>query len=95
MPTDKVKPLVIIDIDTLIFHQDLFRDRVLKLNQILDEYFKFITFDTKRKYLDEEHLKKYAKRTVLTFPLFISNYVAEKKIRRVPKMIMEKGVTIL
>jgi hypothetical protein len=95
LPTDKVKPLVIIDIDTLIFHQDLFRDRALKLNEILDEYFKFITFDTKRKYLDEEHLKKYAKRTVLTFPLFISNYVAEKKIRRVPKMIMGKGVTIL
>lgn len=95
LPIEKVKPLVIIDIDTLIFHQDLFRDRALKLNQILDEYFKFITFDTKRKYLDEEHLKKYAKRTVLTFPLFISNYVAEKKIRRVPKMIMEKGVTIL
>jgi len=94
LPTDKVKPLVIIDIDTIIFHQDLFRDRTLKLNQILDEYFKFITFDTRRKYLNEEHFKKYAKRTVLTFPLFISNYVANKKIRRVPKMIMEKGVTL-
>ena len=95
LPFHKVKPLAIIDIDTIIFHQDLFRDRTLKLNQVLDEYFKFITFDTKRKYLNEEHLKKYAKRTVITFPLFISNYVAEKKIRRVPKMIMEKGVTIL
>ncbi len=95
LPIDKIKPLVIIDIDTLLFHQDLFRDRILKLNQVLDEYFKFITFDTKRKYLNEEHLKKYAKRIVLTFPLFLSNYVAEKKIRRVPKMIMEKGITIL
>lgn len=95
LPIDKVKPVTIIDIDTIIFHQDLFRDRTLKLNQVLEDYFKFITFDTKKKYLDEEHFKKYAKRTVLTFPLFLSNYVAEKRIRRVPKMIVEKGVTII
>jgi len=94
LPIDKVKPLAIIDIDTIIFHQDLFRDRTLKLNQILDEYFRFITFDKKRKYLNEEHLKKYAERTIITFHLFISNYVAEKGIRRAPNMIIEKGVSI-
>ncbi len=94
LSTDKVKPITIIDIDTIIFHQDIFRDRTLKLNLIINEYFKFVTFDSKRKYLDEEHLKKYAERTVITFSLFISNYVAEKKIRRVPKMIMEQGVKI-
>ena len=94
LPTDKVKPLVIIDIDTLIFHQDLFRDRALKLNQILDEYFKFITIDNKKKYIDNKHTKEYAKRTVITFSHFISNYVKLNKIRRVPKMIIEKGITI-
>jgi hypothetical protein len=66
---DKVKPITIIDIDTIIFHQDLFRDRILKLNLVIDEYFKFITFDTKRKYLNEEHLKKYAKGLYLHSPI--------------------------
>jgi hypothetical protein len=94
LPTDKVKPITIIDIDTLLFHQDLLRDRVIRLNNIIDEYFRFITFDHKKKYLDQEHVKKYAERTVLTFSLFISNYVFENKISRVPKMIMEKGITL-
>ena len=92
---DKVKPLTIIDIDTLIFHQDLFRDKVLKLNLILDEYFKFITFDQKRKYTSKEHVMRYAKRTIMNFSLFISNYVIDHKIRRVPKMLIEKGITLL
>jgi hypothetical protein len=92
---DKVKPLTIIDIDTIIFHQDLFRDRTLKMNLILDEYFKYITFDSKRKYVSEEHLKNHVMRTLQNFSLFLANYVSDNKIRRVPKMIMEKGITIL
>jgi hypothetical protein len=91
---DKVKPITIIDIDTFIFHQDIFRDRTIKLETVLDEYFKFVTFDSKRKYRDEEHAKEYVKRTVVPFSIFLSNYVAEKKVRRVPKTLMEKGIKL-
>ena len=79
----------------LIFHQDLFRDRTLRLDFIIDEYLKFITFDRKKRYKNEDHLKMHAERTILNFALFLSNYVAERNIKRSPKMIMEKGITLV
>jgi len=91
---DKVKPITIIDIDTLLFHQDIFRNRILKLNQILDDYFKFITFDQNRKYNNEDHVRKYAKRTVVSFSLFLSNYTSDRKIWKAPKMILDKGASL-
>ena len=95
LPIDRVQPIVIINIDSLIFHQDLFRDKTIRLDFIIDEYIKFITFDKKRKYINEDHLKMYAERTVLNFALFLSNYVAENNIKRVPKLIMEKGISLV
>lgn len=95
LPIQRVQPITIINIDTLIFHQDLFREKILRLDFIIDEYLKFITFDKKRKYLNEDHLKMYAERTVLNFALFVSNYVAEKNIKKTPKMIMEKGISLV
>lgn len=94
LDTQRVKQLVIIDIDTLIFYQDLFRDRVLKLECLIDDYIKFITFDNKRRYRDEEHAKGYMKRTIVPFTVFLANLVGEKKIRKIPKMLMEKGVSL-
>ena len=91
LPIQRVQPITIINIDTLIFHQDLFRVENITSCLIIDEYLKFITFDRKKKYLNDEHLKMHAERTILNFSLFLSNYVAEKNIRKVPKMIMEKG----
>lgn len=91
---DKVQPITIIDIDTFIFHQDIFRDRTIKLETVLEEYFKFTTFDKKKKYRDEEHAKQYAKRTVVPFSVFLGNYIADKQVRRVPKMLMEKGIKL-
>jgi hypothetical protein len=90
----RVQPLVIIDIDTLISQQDLFQERTIKLEVILDEYFKFITFDFKRKYRDENHSKQYYQRTVVPFSIFIHNYVHEKKINKIPKILLEKGISL-
>lgn len=95
LPLSRVQPLVIINIDTLIFHQDLFRDNTLRLDSMIDKYIQFITFDNKRKYLNDDHLKKHAKRTIITFALFLSNYVIETNIRRVPKIFKEKGILLV
>ncbi|MBW8050174.1 MAG: hypothetical protein FVQ77_07525 [Cytophagales bacterium] len=88
--TDRVRPIVIIDIDTLILHQDILRDRTIKLENVLDNYYKFIKFNTKKKYRDEEHATEYRERTVVSFSLFLANYVSKKKIGRIPKMLKEK-----
>lgn len=88
---DKVQPITIINIDTFIFHQDLFRDRKIKLETVIDGYFKFIKFDPKRKYKDENECKKFILRTVVPFSNYLQNYIEDKKIRKVPKMLMDQG----
>ena len=46
---DRVEKLTIIDIDTLIYYQDVFMSRKLILDKVIDEYYHFITLDKKRK----------------------------------------------
>lgn len=90
----KVMPITIIDIDTLIFHQDILRDRVIKLEDVLDGYFKTITFDFKKKYRDEQHAAECLKKTLMPFSVYMGNHVDRNKIRRVPRIILDKGMTL-
>lgn len=45
--------------------------------------------------LQNNYHEMYITRTMFTFPQFISNYVGENKIRRIPKMLLDKGLSIL
>lgn len=91
---DRVNPIVIIGIDTFIFNQDYFRDRVLKLEDLLNNYIKFVTFDKKKKYKDKEHVNLYASRTILPFSTFIADVLYQKNLRGIPKMLKEKGYSL-
>jgi hypothetical protein len=95
LPTNKVKPLVIIDIDTFILHQDLLKDKKIRLESILDKYYEFITFNKNKRYLNEEHMKYYAKRTILPFSYFLSIYLAHSGIFTTPKMLKDKAYSLL
>lgn len=90
----RILPLVIIGIDTLIINQDLLRERVLKLEDLIDAYQKHIHVDAKRKYRDQEHLNVYLKRTVIPFGKFVANHVSTNRLQRIPKMLKEKGFTL-
>src|SRR5262249_32410280 len=94
LPTDRIQPIVIIGIDTLIFNQDLLRDRTLKLEELIDAYQKHIHLDTKRKYRDQEHLNVYLKRTLIPFGKFAANYVSDNKLQRIPRMLKDKGFSL-
>ena len=92
--TKNVRQLIIIDIDTLIFHQDILRDRRIKLEEIIDAYIKFITPVMGPKYLTPEELDRAMKRTVVSFSTFLMNYVSDRKLKRIPKMVMSKGISL-
>ena len=89
--TDGVRQVVIVDIDTIIFHQDLLIQRKIKLEKIIDSYFKFIEFDEKKRYRDMPHMKQFARRSLVPFAVFISNFVSENKMTKVPNILKEKG----
>ncbi len=92
--TERIQPLTIVGIDTLIFNQDLLRERSLKLEELVDAYQKHIYLDTKRKYRDQEHMNKYLKRTIIPFGKFVATHVSTKKLQRIPKILREKGFTL-
>lgn len=91
---DRIQMPIILDIDALIFIQDLLRDRTLKLEEIVDSYHNYITIDPKKKYRDQEHVNEYVKRTIIPFGKFVHNLVAANKMQRIPKMLKEKGFTL-
>lgn len=91
---DRVEKLTIIDIDTLIFYQDAFISRKLILDKVIDEYYKFITFDRKRKYRDQEHLNDYIKRTIIPFSIFISQFSHARGLGKTPAIFLKKAGTL-
>lgn len=92
--TKRVKPIAIIDIDSLIFHQDAFKNRKIKLEKVLDDYFKYITFDGKKNFKDKNHFDDHVKRTIVPFSIFLTNYLSERGLWFLPRMLKEKGFSI-
>jgi hypothetical protein len=89
-----VRPLTIINIDTLIYHQDLLRERELVLEDLLEDYFKSSLFNHKRKYQNLEQKKASIFKTILPFSKFVTQRAIASKKARVPKMLNEKGFTL-
>lgn len=90
-----IKPLTIVDIDTLIFHQDILRERKIKLHEIFDLYHKFVKYDEKRKYNTLKTANAQALRALQPFALFFSNLAIERKLWRSSRMILDKGITLV
>lgn len=72
-----IKDLVLIDLDTLIKFQDLFRDKRLKINNCLNEYLEFVKM--KENLFDK----------ISTFNMFIHNKTKDMKYDS-PKMLYEE-----
>lgn len=51
---NNIAPITIINIDTFIFFQDLFSDKKIKLDDLINEYVKFTKINPKKKYKTHE-----------------------------------------
>lgn len=80
--THKIKNLTLIDLDTFIKFQDLFRNKTLKLNNCLNEYFKYV-----------RNPRDIFNR-ISTFNMFIHNKTSELKYNS-PIMLMDEVIKIL
>lgn len=87
-----VKPLILIDIDTLIFHKEVFAGRKLAFEEVLNEFGDdYINFTIKgRKYKSEEDVIQASKNSFISFGHYLDNKIDLKKIREVPKEFIEK-----
>ena len=88
-----VKPLVIIDIDTLIFYQDLFKDKKLNLENCLEEFYEtYFDFKLKlKKIKNKAEVAEALRNSLLPFATYLDKKVDKLSIRQLPKQLLEKG----
>ena len=82
----KVKPLTVMNIDSLIYHQGCLKENI-SLNKVIDNYYSEIKLDTKLRFETEAEIKSYLMSKQIPFSFFIDNFFSEKGIRKLPVML--------
>lgn len=91
-----VKPITVINIDSLILYQDLFISNRWKLEDMIDDYHKITKFKKGIKFKNEAHMVDHANRSTIPFSHYLVNRLKELKHRVAgPKMILEKGFKLI
>ena len=87
----KVRKITIIDIDTLILYQENLKQGDIKLNEIIDEYFNFVTVNPKKKFRSQEEAEEHGTRRLIPFQLFLWNKTMKEHLKRKPNILFEKA----
>ena len=90
LSVSNVKQLIIIDIDSLIYHLDLFHKRGIELGNIIDKYLKYINKLGNVKIVNQAHLTKLYGESFDPFSVFISNFVKRKFKKYYPNLLLEQ-----
>ena len=96
LKVSNVKPLVIIDIDTLIFNKDVFADGILNLAECLFEYQSdYVGFDgSGRFFTSHDYHKKAYRQSFLPFAHYLDSKIDSMGLRKTPREIKENGFKI-
>jgi hypothetical protein len=87
--TEAIKPLTIINIDTLIFHQDLLRSKQVILEDIIERYITRCSLKNVR-YKSDAHKMDVLTKRMRPFSFFFNEDPVVNKKASVPKMLKEK-----
>jgi hypothetical protein len=90
----KVFPLTIINIDSLIYFEDHFRDTV-DLYTVIEEYHRFTTFEEKKKYNSEVQLRISKEKMLIPFSTYFFNYMRDRKMLTPTSFIRDHGFKML
>lgn len=90
---NRVKPLVLINIDSLIYHQVALLNN-FKLHEIIQKYFEHIHIAHGLRFPSQEEAEKYILGRTIPFAIFLDNFLAQKKLKNVPPMLEEMGYSI-
>jgi hypothetical protein len=83
LPAHNVRPLVIVDVDTVMAYHEAFRDRILVFEDVLEEYYHYLHPDYSKAGSQVE-LEQLIIQEALPFALFLENYAGEKGLSPVP-----------
>jgi hypothetical protein len=83
LPVHNVRPLVIVDVDTVMAYHEAFRDQVLVFEEVLEEYYHYLSPDHS-KAGSQAAREQLAIQATLPFALFLENYAGERGLSPVP-----------
>jgi hypothetical protein len=83
---EKIRPLTIINIDSLIYHQVALSKNV-PLQQVLEKYYEHTRVHTHLTFRSEEDGKKYVLAKQVAFSTFINEYFHNLKLREIPPIL--------
>lgn len=91
-----VRPLVVIDVDTLIFNKDVFTEGKLDLGTCLTEYQNsYLNYSVAGKlFRSQGEMVQAVKNSYLPFANYLDSKVDKMGQRKIPREIMEKGYTL-
>lgn len=84
--THRIKPLTIINIDALLYHQVPLTSS-MALHEVLDAYHEYISVKPNVKVKTMDDLKAYRMERMIPFTLFISKYFDKLGIRKLPPIM--------
>lgn len=82
----KIKPLTVINIDTLIFHQMGLLE-LIPLNELIDEYHKHIDLRKKKQFKTFKEAQSFVMSKHISFATFTDNYFRSNKFSKIPPVI--------
>lgn len=83
LQVQNVRPLVIVDVDTILAFHEHFRDQRLVFEDVLDAYYQYLHPDLGRAENNSE-VERLMMQEALPFALFLENYAGEKGLAPVP-----------
>ncbi len=90
----KTKPLTIINIDTLIFHQESLYNNI-QLNEVLDKYFHHKIAKSRKPFRSFKEQQVFITTKWLAFSTFIDTYFRENGLYKSPSQIKELLPTLV
>ncbi len=84
LPVHNVRPLVIVDVDTMMAYHEAFRDQLLVFEEVLEEYYRYLQPDYSRA-SSQAAREKLIMQEAMPFALFLENYAGEKGLPPVSK----------
>lgn len=90
LSTKNVRPLTLINIDTLLVYSDLLKEKKIHLENLIDEYHELRALSIKKPISEEDLKEKYMER-FLPFDVFVHNYCNTRKLKVRPSIFLKMG----
>jgi hypothetical protein len=90
IPQDKINPITVIDIHTLILVHEALAQGVVSLRECIDEYHEFVKFGTG--YTSTKDAYKYFMNSLTPFSIFVKDKLVKSGLPKYPiKMVKERS----